>query len=107
MTFRSSTERFSGRAIDAIAAVNGSVDPQRAHFLNRLENALNRLQGNADRTVQIAQALTGGWPTSAAATKEIPPSSGVFGAVEEIASAIHRVCDRLDEANAAVQERLP
>ncbi|RWA81468.1 MAG: hypothetical protein EOQ31_31470 [Mesorhizobium sp.] len=92
---------------NSFSGLTSPAEPQRMHFLNRLENALNRLQSNTDRTVSIAQALTGGWPTGAASAKEAVPQSGVFGAIEEIASAIHRVCDRLDEANAAVQERLP
>ena len=76
--------------------------------LGRLENALNRLSNVADATCNSAMALTGGWPVEARQqAKDAAPSAGVFGAVEEIASAIHRVCDRLDEANRAVVERLP
>lgn len=93
----------TGRMLDAMA----DVAETRATFLNRLENALSRLKDNTDRTVQIAQALTGGWPTQGAAGKENTASAGVFGAVEDIAYAIHRACDRLDEANSAVSERLP
>lgn len=80
---------------------------QRATFLNRLENAYRRLESAADNTVGLALTLTGGWPQQASPGKDAPAPEGLFGAVEDIASAIHRVCDRLDEANSAVQERLP
>lgn len=79
----------------------------RATPLNRLENALSRLDDVTSRTIGNASQLTGGWPTGDQKQPAAPTTAGVFGAVEEIAYAIHRVCDRLDEANRAVSERLP
>ncbi|TGT76191.1 MULTISPECIES: hypothetical protein [unclassified Mesorhizobium] len=92
--------RFSG------AAYGGETSAQRAHFLGRLENALSRLDKAANRQVEIASSLTGGWPSNQAGDKA-PQNAGVFGAVEDIATAIHRICDRIEEANQAVAERLP
>lgn len=81
---------------------------QRAHFLNRLENAFHRLGRAADRQGELAMAMVGPWPTQGSVSgKDAPQNVGVFGAVEDIASAIHRVCDRMEEANQAVADRLP
>lgn len=96
---------------DIYKGVTGPAAPAgeaaRATFLRRLENAYSRLESVADNTVGNAMALTGGWPQQASTGKDAPASAGVLGAVEEIASAIHRVCDRIEEANRAVAERLP
>lgn len=89
------------------SAIGGETLAQRAHFLGRLENAYSRLESVADKTVGNAMTLTGGWPQQANTGKDAPANAGVLGAVEDIASAIHRVCDRIDEANRAVAERLP
>lgn len=84
-----------------------AAEPQRAHFLGRLENALSRLDRAASRQIEIAGSLTGGWPANASVCEKAPQGAGIFGAVDDIATAIHRVCDRIEEANQAVSERLP
>lgn len=90
------------------AGAVGAAEPQRTTPLGRLENALNRLARVTDDSVNIAQALTGGWPQQANDKLDKALSgAGMFGAIEEIATAIHRNCDRLDEASAAVSQRLP
>lgn len=98
---------FGNSPTGAVGPAGYSDGPQRAHFLGRLENALSRLDRAASRQVEIAGSLTGGWPVSASVGEKAPQSAGVFGAVEDIASAIHRICDRIEEANQAVSERMP
>lgn len=98
---------MSGSTLGMLEKMAGGAEV-RSTPLGRLENALNRLSNVADGTVGAAMSLTGGWPQQASApTDKAPSSAGVFGAIEEIANAIHRICDRVDEANRAVSERLP
>ncbi|MBZ9706110.1 hypothetical protein LB543_05170 [Mesorhizobium sp. ESP7-2] len=81
----------------------------KATFLGRLENALSRLDRAADGTANNAMTLTGGWPSQPVQSngKDAPANAGVFGAVDDIAATIHRICDRIEDANAAVRDRLP
>lgn len=92
----------TGKMLDTMASCERSTP------LGRLENALNRLSNVAEGTVSAAMSLTGGWPQGAnGPVDKAPQRAGMFGAIEDIADAVHRVCDRLDEANRAVVEQLP
>lgn len=98
---------FTGEFKSAIGSGGESACVKSTAF-NRLANAVDRLDVIAGNTVDVASRLTGGWPSDAKPkAPEQPNLGGHFGEIESAAEVIHRICDRLDEANSAVMARLP
>ena len=87
----------------------GYATEVRSTPLNRLENALNRLNSTSSDSIDIAVRLTGGWgrANGEGLGKDAPAPSGMFDQIDAIANAIHRLCDNLGEANSAVMGYLP
>lgn len=85
----------------------GEASCAKATAFNRLANAVDRLDGITGNSIGIASRLVGAWPTDTKQQGEMVNSGGHIGEIDAAADAIHRICDRLDEANSAVMARLP
>lgn len=95
---------FSATAVGLAGSVR--ADAPRASSVEMLGNAVTRLGEVSSQSVSTAMKLAGAWPVNGDASGEVRHSDGVFDNIEGFAQIIHRICDDLAEANAAVTRRL-